>query len=278
MDRNRNTPQTRERLAQFRGKRQRVAWKLLVGAALVLVIVATGALAGGGGDTVAVYTACLRPDGNISKTATGDTPLKPCGKDDKLIRFSGGTITQVNPGPGLAGGSTNGPATLSIDIPFRLPQACSDGQFAKWNAGSTAWNCSTGTQGEKGDQGDPGPPGTSDVYSARSDSQQGIITDGEEHTLIQKFVPAGTYFVSGKTFVNDRDHRLFAVCKLNAGSDEVDRSVAADEDDDSSQTLALQAVVTFPNGGTLEIACFTLEDGLDAFRTSLIAVKVGAAH
>ncbi len=84
---------------------------------------------------------CL--DGQIAEwsSATGDWS---CGADDD----SGGDITAVNAGTGLSGGAVSGDASLEIATAYRLPQSCTNGQIAKWNAVTLVWECgddNTGT-------------------------------------------------------------------------------------------------------------------------------------
>jgi hypothetical protein len=94
-------------------------------------------------DSVDSYTACLNMGGTNGGTfvnaALGDSPLKACGQNQRLVHLSGGDITSVNAGPGLTGGSTNGAATLSLAAGQSLPQTCSNNQVPKWNG--TGWGC-----------------------------------------------------------------------------------------------------------------------------------------
>ncbi|MFO1311190.1 MAG: tail fiber domain-containing protein [Burkholderiales bacterium] len=53
---------------------------------------------------------------------------------------SGGTVTSVATGTGLAGGPITGAGTLSIATSFQLPQGCTNGQVAK-SGGAGTWAC-----------------------------------------------------------------------------------------------------------------------------------------
>jgi hypothetical protein len=50
-----------------------------------------------------------------------------------------GSITSVIAGTGLTGGATSGDATLSVAVPYQLPQSCANGQIPSWNG--SAWGC-----------------------------------------------------------------------------------------------------------------------------------------
>ena len=54
-----------------------------------------------------------------------------------------GTVTSVFTGVGLSGGPITTAGTVNIDPTYRLPQACSNNQIARYNATGNVWECLT---------------------------------------------------------------------------------------------------------------------------------------
>jgi hypothetical protein len=65
------------------------------------------------------------------------------------IAAGSGDITDVltAAGSGLTGGVTSGAANLSIASTYKLPQACANGQVAKYNTATLVWECANDLQG-----------------------------------------------------------------------------------------------------------------------------------
>ena len=107
----------------------------------VAVAVPTLALAGHQGADVAEYTGCLNSGGSISNLAVGPQPKSACASSQSQVHLSGGDITKVAGSGGLQGGAENGAASLELAPSYKLPQACANGELAKWNG--SAWGCAS---------------------------------------------------------------------------------------------------------------------------------------
>jgi hypothetical protein len=82
----------------------------------------------------------LSPNGDLTKFATGDSPLKPCNGNQVQVHLTGDDVVSILAGTGLVSTTENGAATLSVDPRYALPQGCNVGQVARWNG--TTWFCS----------------------------------------------------------------------------------------------------------------------------------------
>lgn len=125
-------------------RRLRMPRKWLVAAGMLLAAaVAGGAFAAFPDTNVDTYTGCLNVGGSaggtVSQIQTGLSPLKACGSNQKAIHLSGGDISKVTAGAGLAGGGDNGAVTLSLAGGYQLPQSCATGKIPQWDG--SAWQC-----------------------------------------------------------------------------------------------------------------------------------------
>lgn len=119
-----------------------------------LLLVAAGVAVGGGtaiaghftGD-VKSYTGCLtEKGGTLSLIAEGGSPQKACPSGSLEAHLSGGDITQIVAGAGVAvTNGDNGAATIALDAKYSLPQGCSSNDFAKWNG--SGWVCGAYSNG-----------------------------------------------------------------------------------------------------------------------------------
>jgi hypothetical protein len=118
----------------------------LVGVLLGLMNPASGSAGrpGASPDAVAAvlsYTGCLG-NANLVQIAVGDIPANPpCRQGAVEVHFSGGDLTSLTAGTGLAGGGVNGDISIAIAPSFRLPQTCAANQGTTWNG--SAWACAS---------------------------------------------------------------------------------------------------------------------------------------
>jgi hypothetical protein len=85
---------------------------------LLVCVLAVSASAGHQTASVQDYTGCLNLKvGHVRDVAVGTAPLHPCSEGWVQIHLSGGDITEVVAGAGLAGGSTNGSDSVSLNAP-----------------------------------------------------------------------------------------------------------------------------------------------------------------
>lgn len=121
--------------------RRRHSKELVAIAAAAAVLVAGGVALGAqliSSETS--VTGCLSQNGDLTKFAVGDSPLKPCTGSQVQVHLTGDDLASLVAGTGLAKSTEDGVATVSIDPSYALPQGCEPGQIARWSGSS--WNCS----------------------------------------------------------------------------------------------------------------------------------------
>lgn len=128
--------------------------------------------------------------------------------------------------------------------------------------------------------------GASDAWFNYRPQRQGVISDGAHHVVASLALPAGSYLLTGRTTLEDGDRDAFAYCDLwSAGSLLTSTPVGVDDKDVifvngliSMTSVPLTAAVTLPGPVVVDLACSTHTDGLDAFSSSLAAIKVTNLH
>ncbi len=126
-----------------------------------------------------------------------------CGADTN----SGGTVTSVGSGTGLAGGPITACGTLSIATSYQLPQSCTNGQVAKSN-GAGSWTCA----------GDNNSGGTVTSITAGAGLTGGTITttgtmavDPASTTLTSNFFRQGGNAFAGTAVLGTADNNALDI-------------------------------------------------------------------
>jgi hypothetical protein len=228
---------------------------ILVGGLAGALSLASAMVFAGHETSVPSYTGCMNiSSGTFGSFAPGTNPLVPCGRREIKVHLSGGDITSVRPGTGLEGGTANGAATLGLQSPYRLPQACSPGDVARWTG--TLWECGTDTL----------------TTAIGGVSEQGVLGDGLPDsfgTVGKLALPPGKYAIFAKIQIlgsadeMDSDSE-FAFCELRAEPD-VAPDLIGDFDSGTIHTrnggehlegvISMMLLHDFPREGFAEVAC-----------------------
>jgi len=118
-----------------------------------------------------------------------------------------GDITGVEAGVGLSGGGDSGDVTLSIDGPYRLPQACANGEIAEWTG--TAWACGTDDVGSGGGGGDITAVHAGEGLTGGGVSGEVTVTVGFSGTGESRYVAHADH---------DHDMRYYTQAQLSGGA------------------------------------------------------------
>lgn len=285
------------------------------GTAVALALSAGAAFAVFPSDSVTHFTGCLNtsasPGGTFVNVAQGENPSKACGKGQILAHLSGGDITNVQTasGSGLAGGTDNGAASLSLDS-----TGCSSGGVLKWNG--TSWACGSDNNTSYGagtgldlsgttfsvDSGYQLPQNCAIGQVPKSDGSNswgcadddnadlphaflaapppGFVFGGPESNEVAHLdVPAGDYTVVAKIHLKDGDRDASVQCMI-PGLDQSGVSFAQSDSDftDNSQggNLTLTGVATFAQSGSISFKCQTFDSGVLFDNLKILATQVSS--
>ena len=112
-----------------------------IGVAAVVLVAGGAALGAELTSSETSVTGCLSPNGDLTRFAPGDSPLKPCAGNQVQVHLTGDDLASLVAGTGLTKSTANGGATLSIDPSYALPQGCAVDDTAVWNGNN--WRCSS---------------------------------------------------------------------------------------------------------------------------------------
>jgi len=152
----------------------------------------------------------------------------------QVVGGGAGDITGVEAGVGLSGGGDSGDVTLSIDGPYRLPQACANGEIAEWTG--TVWACGTDDVGSGG--------GGGDITAVNAGA--GLTGGGDSGavTLDVDFAGSGIEDTAARSD-HEHDARYYTQAQLSGGAASVHwdslTDLPAGLDDGDQDTLAALA-------------------------------------
>jgi hypothetical protein len=151
----------------------------------------------------------------------------------------------------------------------------------KGNAGKTGATGAPGATGKEGSPGKEGPQGPSNGYQAFK-REIGKINESETATLGSLAVPAGSYLVSAKVWVENDSNTLRAEvqCTLTndrtADSDESLVTVEAQESEEFTghAMVTLEVASTLPTAGHWIVKCSPAEAAVNANQLKIQAIQV----
>jgi hypothetical protein len=110
-------------------------------------------------------------NGQVAKYNTG-TALWECQNDNG---GGSGTVTSITAGTGLQPATITTSGSLNLATTYRLPQSCANGQVAKYNTGTSLWEC----------QNDNGGAANAFVQGGNAFGAPGVLgtTDGQPLTV-----------------------------------------------------------------------------------------------